>query len=87
MDANIKAANFYRPVSSINHHVVNIGNGDNRSVNQIAHILGGEVVKVDPVIEPRQTLADNSNAELILGWTPSENLEQWATKWKKEIGL
>ena len=40
----------------------NIGNGDNRSVNQIADLIGGDRINVDPVIEPKETLADNKKA-------------------------
>ena len=41
--------------------VFNVGNGDNRSVNQIADMMGGETIKVEPVvIEPKETLADNN---------------------------
>ena len=67
--------------------VINIGNGDNRSINQIADLIGGEKVYIDPVIEPRETLADNSLAEKLLGWKPSQKIEDWIPKYKKSIGL
>ena len=65
----------------------NIGNGDNRSVNQIADLIGGDRVNVDPVIEPKETLADNSKARKILEWKPTMKIENWITKYKEEIGL
>ena len=37
--------------------VFNIGNGDNRSVNEIADMIGGDRINVDPVIEPKETLS------------------------------
>ena len=67
--------------------VINIGNGDNRSINDIADMIGGDRVNVDPVIEPKATLADNSKAEELLGWKPTQNIEDWIPKYKKEMGL
>tara|TARA_Y100001963_G_C6616696_1_gene369661 strand:- start:56 stop:796 length:741 start_codon:yes stop_codon:yes gene_type:complete len=65
----------------------NIGNGDNRSVNQIADLIGGDRVTVDPVVEPKETLADNKKAKEMLGWEPKGNLEEWIPKWKEDLGL
>ena len=67
--------------------MVVIGNGDNRSVNQIADLLGGDRVNVNPVIEPKETLADNSKAYRVLGWKPTSTLEDWIPKWKEDLGL
>ena len=67
--------------------VINIGNGDNRSINDIADMIGGDRVNVDPVIEPKATLADNSKAEKLLGWKPTQNIEDWVPGYKKELGL
>jgi UDP-glucose 4-epimerase len=67
--------------------VINIGNGDNRSINEIADMVGGDRVNVDPVIEPPETLADNSKARELLGWKPKGNIDTWIPKYKKELGL
>jgi UDP-glucose 4-epimerase len=67
--------------------VINIGNSDNRSVNQIAAMIGGPTVTVDPVVEPRETLADNSKAKNLLGWSPSIIIEEWVPKYKKDLGI
>lgn len=67
--------------------VINIGNGDNRSVNEIAKLLGGEVEHIDPVLEPRKTLADNTKAKKLLGWEPSMTVEEWIPKYKEQLGL
>ena len=67
--------------------VINIGNGDNRSINDIADMIGGERIYREPVIEPRETLADNSLAEELLGWKPTQNIEDWVPGYKKELGL
>ena len=65
----------------------NIGNGDNRSINDIADMIGGDRVNVEPVIEPKETLANNSLAEELLGWKPTQNIEDWVPGYKKEMGL
>ena len=70
-----------------NGEVINIGNGDNRSINDIADMIGGDRVNVDPVIEQNATLAYNSKAEKLLGWKPTLNIEDWVPGYKKEMGL
>ena len=70
-----------------NGEVINIGNGDNKSVNDIARLIGGETITVDPVVEPRETLADNSLAKSLLNWEPSMNLEDWIPQYKKDCGI
>ena len=70
-----------------NGEVINIGNGDNRSVNEIAQMIGGETINVDPVIEPKETLADNSKAKELLGWSPSMNIEDWIPEYLNDLGI
>ena len=70
-----------------NGEVINIGNGDNRSVNEVATLLGGSRTHRAAVQEPFATLADNTKAKELLGWTPTQNFEEWVTKWKKDLGL
>lgn len=65
----------------------NVGNADNRSVNQLADLLGGDRVYGDSVIEPRETLANNNKIKDVLGWAPTMELEDWVPGWKKRIGL
>jgi nucleoside-diphosphate-sugar epimerase len=67
--------------------VLNIGRGKNYSVNELAKILGGETKHIEPRIEPRETLADNSKAKELLGWKPTVELEEWLKGYKKEMGL
>ena len=67
--------------------IYNIGNGDNRSVNQLADLIGGDRINEDPVIEPKQTLADNSKAKEELGWKPTVVLEDWVEGYKEELGI
>lgn len=70
-----------------NGEVINIGNSDNKSVNDIANMMGGPKVFVDPVIEPRETLADNTKAKTLLGWKPTIEIEDWIPKYKKQLGI
>ena len=87
VEANIKAAKYGYPYLEVSGETFNIGNGDNRSVNQIADMIGGDRINVDPVIEPKETLANYDKANKVLGWSPKGNLEQWIPTWKEEIGL
>ena len=84
VDANVRCMDY--PLE-MNGDVFNIGNGDNKSVNDIADLIGGDRVNVEPVIEPRETLSDNIKAREFLGWKPSGDLEKWITSWKNNIGL
>jgi UDP-glucose 4-epimerase len=84
VDANIKASKSDKVG---NGEVINIGNGNNRSVNQIADMIGGDRITVDPVVEPRETLADNSKARELLDWKPTMIIEDWVKQYKKEVGL
>ena len=55
--------------------------------NEIAKMMGGPTINVDPVIEPRETLADNSKAKELLGWKHSVEIEDWVPKYKKDLGI
>jgi UDP-glucose 4-epimerase len=67
--------------------VINIGNGDNRSVNQLADLIGGPREHIESRLEPKQTLADNKKALDLLGWSPTMTLEEWVPKYKKDLGI
>tara|TARA_B100000963_G_scaffold352600_1_gene366037 strand:+ start:16482 stop:17381 length:900 start_codon:yes stop_codon:yes gene_type:complete len=82
IEANILAANH---PNKLNGESFNIGNGDNFSVNEIADIFGGEKSYGIEVLEPFQTLADNSKAKTILGWNPQGNLKQWLKDYLENI--
>jgi len=60
--------------------VFNIGNNDNKSVNQVVKtIIGNRNIKpnyMPPVIEPHDTLADISKVSRILGWKPKYSFEK-----------
>ena len=67
--------------------VFNIGNGDSRSVNQIADMIGGDRINVDAVKEPKETLANNGLAEYLLGWLPTTTIEDWIKTYKEKLKL
>jgi nucleoside-diphosphate-sugar epimerase len=84
IDANIRCMDY--PLE-LNGDVFNIGNGDNKSVNQIADMMGGLRTHTEPVIEPRVTLADNSKVRRVLSWKPTEDLKKWISKWVKTLEI
>lgn len=55
--------------------IINIGAGNNRSVNEVAKLIGGAVRHIEPRVEPHDTLADISRAKEFLGWAPQVEFE------------
>jgi len=84
VNANILAATNPEDLKG---EAFNIGNGDNYTVNELADMLGGKKSYGNKVIEPFQTLADNSKALLILDWDPKGDLPTWIKKYKQELGI
>ncbi len=74
VNANILASSSTNVGSG---EVINIGNGDNRSINQIARCIGGKIDYIESVLEPFETLADINEARIKLGWIPTMNVEDW----------
>ena len=60
--------------------VINIGNGDNHSVNEVAEIVGGEMTHIPARVEPHDTLADNSRARKLLDWQPKTSFAEGMKK-------
>lgn len=60
--------------------VINIGTGEEVSVNEIAALIGGPTVSVPARLEPRRSVADNVRAKDLLGWSPQVSLEVGVTK-------
>ncbi|MBI2613062.1 NAD-dependent epimerase/dehydratase family protein [Candidatus Kaiserbacteria bacterium] len=67
--------------------VINIGAGRNVSVNDLAAMIGGPSVHIEPRLEPHDTLADNRKAKELLGWEPTVKLEDGIAELKKEMGI
>jgi len=56
--------------------VINIGAGNNHSINEIAKMIGGNIEYAPlPKGEMRDTLADIAKAKELLGWQPKMKLE------------
>jgi len=84
VEANILAGNSE---GRLNGDSFYIGNGNNFSVNEVADMLGGDKEYGENVLEPFETLADNSKAKKVLGWKPKGNLPNWIAKYKIEMGI
>ena len=76
VSANLLAAEADVPAGR--NTVLNIGSGVETSVNQIAGMIGGNVVHVVPNprgdVEERRKAADYSRAAAVLGWEPTISL-------------
>ena len=84
VNANILAAHHK---DKLNGDVINIGNGDNYSVNEVVKMYGGQSTAGQKVLEPFETLADITKAKKVLGWEPKGNLPVWIEKYKKDLGI
>ena len=65
--------------------VYNVGNGNNVSVNELVDMMGGEKTYSNKVIEPFETLADNSKIDLDLDWKPEGDLKKWITDYMEKV--
>ncbi|MEL1227291.1 MAG: NAD-dependent epimerase/dehydratase family protein [Candidatus Neomarinimicrobiota bacterium] len=65
--------------------IINIGNGKNRSINEIASYIGGKIKYIEPVLEPFETLADNLKAKKLLNWEPKQDVKSWIKDYIKKI--
>jgi len=54
---------------------INIGSGNNCSINKIAELIGGEVEYIPARLEPKHTLANIGKAKELLGWEPEVMIE------------
>ncbi|MEX1086984.1 MAG: NAD-dependent epimerase/dehydratase family protein [Candidatus Paceibacterota bacterium] len=84
VQANLKAASSDSVGSA---DVINVGAGNNVSINKIAELIGGEVEHIEARYEPHDTLADNTRARELLGWAPSVTIEEGIAELKKLHGL
>lgn len=67
--------------------VLNIGAGNQTSINQLADMIGGTVEYVPARIEPRHTKADISLTKQKLNWEPTVVLTEGIAELKKQFGL
>jgi len=73
---DVARANFFAAINENmkGGEVINIGSGESYSVNDIARIIGGETVHIEARLEPKNSLADITLSEKLLGWKPSITL-------------
>ena len=64
--------------------IINIGNGKNKSINEIASYVGGKIKYIEPVLEPFDTLADNLKAKKLLNWEPKQDVKSWIKDYIKK---
>lgn len=67
--------------------VINIGGGKDYSVNELAGIIGGPRIFIEPRTEPKHTLADISKAKELFGWEPQVKFEEGIVELKALNGL
>lgn len=67
--------------------VMNIGTGKNYSVNEIADMIDGDKVNVNPVAEPRESLACTNKAKELLNWEPKNHIRDWIKIYKEDLGI
>ena len=74
---DVARANLEAALSDRSLEVYNVGSGGGVTVNQVAHIVGGEVAHIPERLgEARHTLADIGKIRREVGWEPQISLEQ-----------
>lgn len=63
--------------------IINIATNEQSSINEIARLVGGEVVYIPPRVEPRAASGDIHKAKELLDWEPSINLLEGISELKK----
>ena len=63
--------------------IINIATNEQSSINEIARLVGGEVVFIPPRVEPRAASGDIHKAKELLGWEPSIELSEGIIELKK----
>ncbi len=82
INANLACATIDK---EFNGEIYNVGNGNNVSVNELVDMMGGEKSYGNKVIEPFETLADNSKINSDLDWKPEGNLKKWINEYMEKI--
>lgn len=60
--------------------VMNIGAGNNQTINKIAELIGGQIEYIPARLEPHDTLADTSLAYELIGWRAEVGIEEGIKK-------
>jgi UDP-glucose 4-epimerase len=56
--------------------IINIGGGKNWKILEVARLIGGPTVFIEPRVEAKHSLADISKAKELLGWEPAVTFEE-----------
>lgn len=67
--------------------VINIGGGSDKTVLEVASLIGGPTAFIEPRVEPKRTLADISLAKELLGWEPEVRFEDGIAELKSLYGF
>ena len=67
--------------------VINIGGGKNWKIIEVAEMIGGPTVFIEPRVEAKHSLADNSKAKELLGWEPAVTFEEGIKELKNLYNL
>lgn len=67
--------------------VINIGAGNDRTVAELASMIGGPTKFIEPRFEPQRTIADISRAKKLLGWEPEVSLEDGIRELRENLTL
>ncbi|MFC1612285.1 NAD-dependent epimerase/dehydratase family protein [Patescibacteria group bacterium] len=74
VEANLKAAMSNKVGKG---EAINIGAGSRHSINEVAELIGGEKIYLEPRKgDPQATLADISRAKELLDWEPKVNFTE-----------
>jgi UDP-glucose 4-epimerase len=57
--------------------IMNVGTGEELTIKEIAESFGGEIIHLQPRIEPRRSVADTSKIKKELGWQCNQSLLAW----------
>lgn len=66
---------------------LNVGAGNQTSINDLAKMIGGKIEYVSARLEPKHTMADISKTKELLGWEPTIKLADGVEELKKSFGL
>ena len=80
VDANIRAIKIDM---DNDHEVINIGNGNNRSIIEVARLFDQPIEFIGKVNEPKETKALIGKANMLLGWKPTTKIEDWFGNYRK----
>ena len=67
--------------------VLNVGAGEQTTINELARMIGGTIEHVEARVEPKHTLADIAQTSQLLNWEPTIVLAEGITALKKDFNL